>query len=188
MTMVIVVDEEGAHDALASARKASHEHPARVIGLILGSARGKPAVNAQIGIGDGWSGEVALIRLYGEVVKHAESVVLPLLLPDSPVVVWWSNDHPDDPAADPIGRLAQRRITDAAAVRTREDEGGPPALRGLRAGHHRPGLDPAHAVARPARGGARPAAAQGQVGDRSPPSGSARAPTCSPPGWPTGSR
>ncbi len=118
MTMVIVVDEDGAQDALASARKASHEHPARVIGLILGSARGKPNVNAQIGIGDGWSGEVALIRLSGEVVKHAESVVLPLLLPDSPVVVWWANDHPDDPATDPIGKLAMRRITDAAAVRT----------------------------------------------------------------------
>ena len=118
MTMVIVVDEDGAEEALASARKSSHEHPARVIGLILGSGRGKPSVNAQIGIGDGWSGEVALLRLSGEVVKHAESVVLPLLLPDSPVVVWWANDHPDDPAADPIGRLAMRRITDAAAVRT----------------------------------------------------------------------
>jgi glucose-6-phosphate dehydrogenase assembly protein OpcA len=118
MTMVIVVDENGASGALDSARKASHEHPARVLGLILGPARGKTSVTAQIGIGQGWSGEVALLRLSGEVVKHAESVVLPLLLPDSPVVVWWANDHPDDPAADPIGRLAMRRITDAAAVRT----------------------------------------------------------------------
>jgi glucose-6-phosphate dehydrogenase assembly protein OpcA len=118
MTMIIVAAEDEATDALASARKASHEHPARVLGLILGSARGKPTVNAQIGIGDGWSGEVAMIRLSGEVVKHAESVVMPLLLPDSPVVVWWASDHPADPAADPIGALARRRITDAAAVRT----------------------------------------------------------------------
>jgi glucose-6-phosphate dehydrogenase assembly protein OpcA len=58
-----------------------------------------------------------VIRLSGEVVRHAESVVLPLLLPDSPVVVWWPNDHPDDPASDPIGALAQRRITDAASAR-----------------------------------------------------------------------
>jgi glucose-6-phosphate dehydrogenase assembly protein OpcA len=35
-------------------------------------------------------------------------------------VVWWPSDHPDDPANDPIGALAQRRITDAAAVRTRK--------------------------------------------------------------------
>jgi len=57
-----------------------------------------------------------LIRLQGEVVKHPESVVLPLLLPDSPVAVWWPCHPPDDPAADPLGRLAQRRITDAAAA------------------------------------------------------------------------
>ncbi len=49
-------------------------------------------------------------------VKHAESVVLPLLLPDSPVAIWWPADAPDDPAADPLGALAQRRITDAAAT------------------------------------------------------------------------
>ena len=42
--------------------------------------------------------------------------MLPLLLPDSPVAVWWPNDPPADPAADPLGRLAQRRITDAAAA------------------------------------------------------------------------
>ena len=64
----------------------------------------------------GWTGETALIRLKGEVVRHAESVVLPLLLPDSPVAIWWPSDPPEDPAADPLGRLAQRRITDAAAA------------------------------------------------------------------------
>ena len=42
--------------------------------------------------------------------------MLPLLLPDSPVVVWWPTDHPEDPAADPLGRLGQRRITDSAFV------------------------------------------------------------------------
>ena len=41
-------------------------------------------------------------------MKHPESVVLPLLLPDSPVAVWWPADHPPDPAEDPLGRLAQR--------------------------------------------------------------------------------
>ena len=97
-------------------RRASAEHPARVLGVILGDARGKPVINAQVGAGDGWSGETALIRLKGEVVKHPESVVLPLLLPDSPVAVWWPTDAPHDPAADALGALAQRRITDAAAA------------------------------------------------------------------------
>jgi len=116
MTLVIVVDEDHAPNAMAAARHASHEHPARVLGVILGDGRGAPQVNAQVGIGDGWSGETALIRLKGEVVKHCESVVLPLLLPDSPVAVWWPCDAPEDPATDPLGRLGQRRITDAASV------------------------------------------------------------------------
>jgi glucose-6-phosphate dehydrogenase assembly protein OpcA len=120
MTLVVVVDEDQAEDAMGAARQASHEHPARVLGLILGDARGAAQVNAQVGIGAGWTGETALIRLKGEVVKHAESVVLPLLLPDSPVAIWWPSDPPADPARDPLGRLAQRRITDAATATHRK--------------------------------------------------------------------
>jgi glucose-6-phosphate dehydrogenase assembly protein OpcA len=116
MTLIIVVDEEDAPDAMEVARLASREHPARVLGVILGDARGHAEVNAQVGIGDAWTGETALIRLRGEVVKHSESVVLPLLLPDSPVAIWWPKDAPADPAGDPLGALAQRRITDAAAT------------------------------------------------------------------------
>lgn len=116
MTLVIVVDEAGAAAAMRAAQAASHEHPARVLGVVLGRVRGASTVRAQVGIGNGWTGETALIRLSGEVVRHPESVVLPLLLPDSPVAVWWPADHPDDPSCDPIGQLAQRRITDAAFV------------------------------------------------------------------------
>jgi glucose-6-phosphate dehydrogenase assembly protein OpcA len=39
-------------------------------------------------------------------------------VPDSPVVVWWPSAAPDDVSADPVGRLAQRRITDASAARS----------------------------------------------------------------------
>jgi glucose-6-phosphate dehydrogenase assembly protein OpcA len=116
MTLVIVVDEDGAPDAMRAARRASHEHPARVLGVIHGDARGASQINAQVGTGDGWTGETALIRMKGEVVKHSESVVLPLLLPDSPVSMWWPSDPPASPSTDPLGRLAQRRITDAAAA------------------------------------------------------------------------
>ncbi|HET9499716.1 MAG TPA: glucose-6-phosphate dehydrogenase assembly protein OpcA [Marmoricola sp.] len=115
MTLIIVVAEDDAKSAMEIAKQASREHPARVLAVVLGDRRGKPVVNAQVGIGSGWTGETAVIRLSGEVVQHAASVVLPLLLPDSPVAVWWPSDAPDDPAADPLGALAQRRITDAAA-------------------------------------------------------------------------
>lgn len=78
------------------------------------------------------TGETVILRLYGEVTGHADSVVLPLLLPDAPVVVWWPVDAPRNPAKDPLGALAQRRITDLYAVespmevlRTRADSYAP---------------------------------------------------------------
>lgn len=116
MTLVFVVDEENAEDAMRAARTSSREHPARVLGIILGDGRGAARVDAQVGIGSGWTGETAMIRLRGEVTKHPESVVTPLLLPDSPVVVWWPARAPGEPAEDPLGRLARRRVTDAASV------------------------------------------------------------------------
>ncbi|PUA79996.1 glucose-6-phosphate dehydrogenase assembly protein OpcA [Nocardioides currus] len=116
MTLIIVTPEDDAVEAMKAAQRASHEHPSRVLGVILGDGRGAGQVNAQVGSGDGWGGETALIRLKGEVVKHAESVVLPLLLPDSPVAIWWPTSPPDDPASDPLGALAKRRITDSAGV------------------------------------------------------------------------
>jgi glucose-6-phosphate dehydrogenase assembly protein OpcA len=115
---VFVVDQDSAEAAMEVARAASREHPARVLGLIRGDGRGAGQVDAKVGIGSGWTGETALITLTGAVTKHAESVVIPLLLPDSPVVVWWPGKAPDDPASDPLGRLAKRRITDAAAQPT----------------------------------------------------------------------
>jgi len=116
LTLVIVVCEEDADEALAAARSAAREHPARLLAVVLGSARGAAQVDAEVRTGSGVAGEMALIRLSGQVVRHPESVVLPLLLPDSPVVVWWPGDAPSHPADDPLGKLAKRRITDAAAV------------------------------------------------------------------------
>ena len=116
LTLIVVVDEEHAEEAMTAANAASREHPARVLGVILGDRRGSSHVHAQVGTGAGRTGETAVIRLRGEVVKHASSVVLPLLLPDSPVAIWWASNAPMDPASDPLGSLAQRRITDASAV------------------------------------------------------------------------
>jgi glucose-6-phosphate dehydrogenase assembly protein OpcA len=116
LTLIVVVDEKEADRALEAAEEASKEHPARILGVIRGSAQPASSVDAEIRIGAGTTGESVLLWLRGEVTRHSESVVLPLLLADSPVVVWWPSRAPDDPAADPLGALAQRRITDAAGV------------------------------------------------------------------------
>jgi glucose-6-phosphate dehydrogenase assembly protein OpcA len=63
--------------------------------------------------GDAGAGEVVALRLHGELADHASSVVLPFLLPDTPVVSWWPTGGPQVPAKDPLGRLAIRRITNA---------------------------------------------------------------------------
>ena len=54
------------------------------------------------------------MRMYGRLALHAESVVLPLLAPDAPVVTWWYGEPPDLIAHDPLGVLASRRITDVS--------------------------------------------------------------------------
>jgi glucose-6-phosphate dehydrogenase assembly protein OpcA len=120
LTLIVDTDESGSEDALSAARSASMEHPARIIGVVRTSAAGPSRVDAEISIGRKAAGETVLLRLSGEVTHHAESVVLPLLLPDSPVVIWWPSRAPDDPAQDPLGALATRRITDCAAVPRRK--------------------------------------------------------------------
>ncbi|MDO0932175.1 glucose-6-phosphate dehydrogenase assembly protein OpcA [Streptomyces sp. DG2A-72] len=122
LTLVIVTDEENAYDALKAANDASHEHPSRtlvVIKRVSRSPRDRTAsrLDAEVRVGaDAGTGETVVLRLYGEVVGHAQSVVLPLLLPDAPVVVWWPVNAPLDPAHDPLGALAQRRVTDTYAA------------------------------------------------------------------------
>ena len=85
-------------------------------------------------------GEAVVMRMYGRLALHAESVMLPLLAPDAPVVTWWYRGPPEKIAHDPLGVFADRRITDvirdadpAASLRQRADR--------LRARRHRPGLD-----------------------------------------------
>lgn len=118
LTLVIITDEASAEDPIAAANAASFEHPCRVIVVARGLRRASARLDAQIRVGgDAGASEVIVLRLYGPLVDHGASVVVPLLLADAPVVAWWPGDAPDVPADDPIGALAQRRITDAAAAK-----------------------------------------------------------------------
>ncbi|WP_274556996.1 glucose-6-phosphate dehydrogenase assembly protein OpcA [Streptomyces spiramyceticus] len=128
LTLVIVTDEENAYDALRAANEASREHPSRTLVVIKRVSRSprdrsKARLDAEVRVGaDAGTGETVVLRLYGEVINHAQSVVLPLLLPDAPVVVWWAVNAPLDPAKDPLGALAQRRVTDTYAAEHPIDE------------------------------------------------------------------
>ncbi|MDV3221215.1 glucose-6-phosphate dehydrogenase assembly protein OpcA [Intrasporangium sp.] len=118
LTLVVVVDDTDASDAIDVANHASRQHPCRIIVLIAGDRRGRNRLDAQIRLGgDAGASEIVVLRLYGPLAKHGPSVVTPLLLPDSPIVAWWPGEAPADVANDPIGAMAQRRITDAAQHR-----------------------------------------------------------------------
>ncbi len=114
LTLVIVVGEAEADDAIEAANEASRQHPCRIIALGQGSTRGANRLDAQIRVGgDAGASEVIVLRLRGALAGHGNSVVLPMLLPDSPVVAWWPKDAPPDVSTSAIGQMAQRRITDA---------------------------------------------------------------------------
>ena len=64
---------------------------------------------------DAGASEVIVLRAYGEAAADGESLVTGLLLPDAPVVAWWPDLAPEKAATSSIGRIATRRITDAAS-------------------------------------------------------------------------
>ena len=118
LTLVIVVDETEADEAIEAANDASRQHPCRIIALVRGATDGANRLDAQIRVGgDAGASEVIVLRLYGALAGHGNAVVVPLLLPDSPVVAWWPKEAPPDISGSAIGQMAQRRITDAASAR-----------------------------------------------------------------------
>jgi glucose-6-phosphate dehydrogenase assembly protein OpcA len=116
LNLIIMTDESRQHDAVRAASQAGREHPCRVIGVISRGPHGPSRLDAEIRSGDGSAGQTVLLRLYGPMSLHPDSVVMPLLVPDTPVVTWWPASGPDSPSGEPLGALAQRRVTDAAAA------------------------------------------------------------------------
>ncbi|TVT17316.1 glucose-6-phosphate dehydrogenase assembly protein OpcA [Amycolatopsis rhizosphaerae] len=118
---LVIVDDDGEHleAHIDAANEASREHPCRVIVVARGSRTAAARIDGQIRVGgDAGASEVVILRLYGPLAAQGQSAVVPLLLPDAPIVTWWPSAGPKAPAQDPIGQLAQRRITDSAAERS----------------------------------------------------------------------
>lgn len=116
LTLVVDTDESAQYDAMLAAGQAGREHPCRVLGVIARHPGAGSRLDAEVRVGDTGPGELIILRMYGPLGRHANSVVAPLLAPDVPVVTWWPGVPPTVPAEDPLGALAQRRVTDAAAA------------------------------------------------------------------------
>jgi glucose-6-phosphate dehydrogenase assembly protein OpcA len=121
LTLVIVTDEAAQYDAVRAASEAAREHPMRVLAVITRRPEASSRLDAEIRVGETGPGEIVLLRMYGPLGEHADSVVTPLLMPDTPVVTWWPGIPPQVPSGNPLAALAQRRITDAAAAAAPHD-------------------------------------------------------------------
>ena len=114
LTLIIVCDESEYASAMEASIAAGREHPSRIL-LVVTAAGRSAGLDAEVHIGEGTPGEVVVIRMRGAVAAHQASVIRPLLLPDSPVVIWWPGKAPNNQAADQLAQLSMRRLTDAAA-------------------------------------------------------------------------
>jgi len=121
LTLVAVVEEKRVREAEAAAATAAAAHPCRMLIVVRSQSPTTSAVNpesrldAEIVVGGRLGpAEAVVMRMHGRLTRHAESVVIPLLAPDVPVVTWWHDVPPERIATDPLGVVAERRITDVA--------------------------------------------------------------------------
>ena len=116
LSLIVVVDEPRVAEAEAAATIASAAHPCRLLVVVRSDIeRDRNRLDAEIVVGGRLGpGEAVVMRMYGRLALHAESVVMPLLVSDVPVVTWWHGEPPEQIANDYLGVMADRRITDTA--------------------------------------------------------------------------
>ncbi|MFG6445803.1 glucose-6-phosphate dehydrogenase assembly protein OpcA [Microbacterium sp. P07] len=116
LTLIIVTRHGAEEEVIEAANDASREHPMRVLVVMIGGGDAEARLDAEIRVGgDAGASEVVVLRAHGAAGSNAESLVTGLLLPDAPVVAWWPSETPKSTSRSEIGRIAQRRITDASS-------------------------------------------------------------------------
>lgn len=115
VTLVVTTDEKDVAEAERAATIAAQAHPCRLIVVVRRQLETADRLDAEVQVG-GRLGpvEAVVMRMYGRLTLHPESVVLPLLAPDCPVLTWWHGTPPEEVATDPLGVLAERRVTDCS--------------------------------------------------------------------------
>lgn len=116
LTLLITCSPDDLEESLHVASAASREHPCRIIALVKQDASAPQSrLDAEVRIGtDAGAGEVIVLKPTGELTEHLDTLVIPLMVSDTPAVAWWPTTPPADPANDPIGAMASSRLTDAS--------------------------------------------------------------------------
>ncbi|MFC4627648.1 glucose-6-phosphate dehydrogenase assembly protein OpcA [Promicromonospora alba] len=122
LTLVVLADEQDVEESVEAANDASREHPCRVI-VVAPSKPGSDArLDAQIRVGgDAGASEVVVLHAFGPLLERTDTLVMPLLLPDAPIVAWWPREAPAVPSQDPVGAMAARRIIDSTTAENPAD-------------------------------------------------------------------
>ncbi|MDO4910659.1 MAG: glucose-6-phosphate dehydrogenase assembly protein OpcA, partial [Corynebacterium sp.] len=115
LTLLVTADKDQPLDEIMQlTTEATREHPARILILTSDPSADENRLDADVRIGgDAGASEIINMHLYGELAHQHAAVVTPLLLPDTPIVSWWPRTAPLDPSSVPLGKIAQRRVTDA---------------------------------------------------------------------------
>jgi glucose-6-phosphate dehydrogenase assembly protein OpcA len=114
LTLIVIAHDDQVPAAEAAATIAAAAHPCRLLVVVRYDVTDQRSrLDAEVIVG-GRLGpcEAVVMRMRGRLALHAESVVMPLLAPDVPVVTWWQCAPPERIAYDPLGVVADRRITD----------------------------------------------------------------------------
>jgi glucose-6-phosphate dehydrogenase assembly protein OpcA len=131
LTLLAVVRNSGRAEVAALAERLGEEYPSRSIVLDLNAQAQDDRLNVEIALHCHRRGpavrqavccEQIAVTAAGRAIARVPALVLPLLVPDLPVYVWWPDDPPavPDPAADVLRRLtevADVLIVDSAAMR-----------------------------------------------------------------------
>jgi glucose-6-phosphate dehydrogenase assembly protein OpcA len=123
LNLVVYADRElHARRAAASSSRLSARHPSRVIVILGDRQREGVEVAIQLHCHVPRADETAqisyeqiLARVKGDADERVASVVIPLLVPDLPVFLWWTGTPPHDTRRfDDLIALADRLIVDSA--------------------------------------------------------------------------
>lgn len=145
--VVFATREVHARRAAATVDELATRHPSRAIVIVADRDRSAAAPALQMhchlpqpGGADQVRYEQILIRARGDADRRLVSAVIPLLLPDLPVFLWWTETPPLDlPFFEELLGLADRLIVDSADF-SRPDRTLPRLHAVARAGHGRYGI------------------------------------------------
>jgi glucose-6-phosphate dehydrogenase assembly protein OpcA len=125
LNLVVLAGDEGTAERCAAIiASAASRHASRSLILSAVNPDGEPGLEASVealalttAVGRTETGaETIYIRACGETGRHLASIIVPLLVHDLPVALWWPNDPPfDSHRAGRLLPLADRLIVDGSA-------------------------------------------------------------------------